>query len=136
MRVLNPGSLPSGSKNPSAVPGEPNTFNYVDMAAFGSLVGTYTNPLTGKSSIGPFPSNMTARDAFRGPGNWNLDLSLAKRFQLTDKVNLQLRCEAYDVFNHANLYVDGATIRANSNDFVRAYRTDHRNVQVAARLSF
>jgi hypothetical protein len=87
---------------------------------------------------------MTQRNQFRGPGNWNVDALLAKRFNLTDKMNLQLRFEAYNVFNHPNLYVDGSTLDASSNTFVRAWRggnpalalTDHRNVQLALRLNF
>ena len=47
---------------------------------------------------------MTKRDAFRGPGAWNVDLSLNKRFRFGDHYALQLRLEAYNVFNHANMY--------------------------------
>ena len=87
---------------------------------------------------------MTQRNQFRGPGNYNIDAILAKRFNLTEKVSLQLRFEAYNVLNHGNLYVDGSTLEASGNTFVRAFRggnpelffTDHRNVQIAVRLDF
>jgi hypothetical protein len=137
MRMLLVAPLgPSGSSNPAAVGTDPNTFSYLDLAAEKPGVGTYVNPISLTSLIGPFPANMTARNEFRGPKNWNLDMTLAKRFNLTDKVNLQIRAEAYNVFNHANLYVDGTTVTANANDFVRAYKTNHRNIQLAARLTF
>ncbi len=48
----------------------------------------------------------SARNAFRGPGFWNVDLSLARSFalsQLGERVNLQFRLEMFNVFNHTNL---------------------------------
>jgi len=137
MRMLEYAALgESGASNPAAVPGSPNTFSYIDLTPEKPGVGTYINPISQTSIIGPFPSNMTQRGQFRAPGYYNLDASLAKRFWLTGKVNLQIRVEAYDLFNHANLWVDGTTVTANANDYVRAYRTGHRNIQLAARLNF
>lgn len=42
------------------------------------------------------------RNALRGFGLWQLDLALRRQFQLTDRVNLQLRAEAFNIFNHPN----------------------------------
>jgi carboxypeptidase family protein/TonB-dependent receptor-like protein len=142
MRMLQVAPVTTNS-NPASS-GDPNTFKYIDLTPQASGIGTYINPITGSSIFGPFPANMTQRNQFRGPGNWNVDAVLAKRFNLTDKVNLQFRFEAYNVFNHPNMYVDGSTLDASSNQFVRAWRggnpalglTDHRNVQVALRLNF
>ncbi len=137
MRMLEVAAIDAGgSSNPAAVPGDVNTFNYIDLAAQQPGIGSYVNPIAQTSLIGPYPSNMTDRGQFRAPGWWNLDASLAKRFWFSNSVNLQLRIEAYNLFNHANLWVDGTTVTANANDYVRAYRTGHRNVQLAARLSF
>lgn len=41
------------------------------------------------------------RDFFRGPGRFNLDLALAKNTAITERVNAELRLEAFNVFNHA-----------------------------------
>jgi hypothetical protein len=49
---------------------------------------------------------MTGRNAFRGPGAWNTDASVAKKFKVTEGVGLEFRAEAFDVFNHHNLYVN------------------------------
>ena len=38
----------------------------------------------------------------RGPGWWNVDASLFKRFGI-GRTNLELRLEAQNVFNHINL---------------------------------
>jgi hypothetical protein len=60
----------------------------------------------GISDFGPFPNGMTGRNAFRGPGAWNTDIGLAKRFPITERVGLEFHAEGFDVFNHHNLYVN------------------------------
>ena len=69
--------------------------------AFAGLPG-YPN---GISDWGPWPSTMTARNSFRGPGAWNIDAALTKDFAITERVNLQFRAEGFDVLNHHNLYI-------------------------------
>ena len=51
---------------------------------------------------------MTKRDAFRGPGYWNVDATLSKRIRFTDRYAVQFRFEAYNLLNHPNMYVDSA----------------------------
>ena len=43
------------------------------------------------------------RDAFRGPGFANVDASLAKKFQFTERVSGQLRLDAFNTLNRVNL---------------------------------
>jgi hypothetical protein len=43
-----------------------------------------------------------SRGAFRGPGFWNLDMSLFKRIAVSEKLNLQFRAEAFNILNHVN----------------------------------
>ena len=80
-------------------------------------VGSCTNPNTGQTDTGNLyfncaafvtvpdvPGNgygTTPRDFFRGPGRFNLDLALAKNTAITERVNAELRLEAFNVFNHA-----------------------------------
>lgn len=79
-----------------------------DSYVIGSLpaANSWGNPaLLGASDWGPYPATMTARNAFRGPGAWNLDSSVSKTFPVTERVNLELRAEGFNVFNHHNLYI-------------------------------
>jgi hypothetical protein len=46
---------------------------------------------------GTFP-----RNGIRGFGAWQVDLALRRQFNLTERINLQLRAEAFNVFNHPN----------------------------------
>ena len=44
----------------------------------------------------------TKRNQFAGPSQWNFNMNLQKNTQITDSVQLQLRVEAFNVFNHRN----------------------------------
>ena len=92
----------------------PNLFNALSVpvpASFAPL-----DPALGISDFGPFPGNMTRRNAFRGPGAWNFDMAVGKSFPLTERTKLEFRAEGFDLFNHHNFYInttqllyDGAT---------------------------
>ena len=66
---------------------------------------TSGNSLLGFSDLGPFPSGMIGRNAFRGPGAWNLDTALSKTFKVTERMGLEFRAEGFNIFNHHNMYV-------------------------------
>jgi len=90
------------SSSPQAV--GPNNFVGLTLplpASFASL-----NPQLGLSDFGPFPGNMTRRNSFTGPGAWNTDVAVSKRFAITERFGLEFRAEGFDVFNHHNFYAD------------------------------
>ena len=53
--------------------GNPNEFSCSTSAGADAVAAGYVNPITGNSDFGPYPADMTKRDAFRGPGCWNID---------------------------------------------------------------
>ncbi len=61
----------------------------------------------GISDFGPYPTTMTKRNAFTGPGAWNLDLAVSKSFPIREGLSLEARAEGFNILNHANLYVNG-----------------------------
>jgi len=67
-----------------------------------------TNFPNGISDWGPFPSNMVARNSFRGPGYWNFDMQVSKKFPIHERVNLEFRAEGFNIFNHHNLFLQQA----------------------------
>ena len=85
---------------------------------------------------------MSKRDAFRGPGWWNLDLGFYKDTKLSERFNLQLRAESFNILNHANLYTEGLTADVGSSNTVDACYgcsgsvSDRRQIQLAAKLIF
>ena len=123
----------SGSGNP-AERDTPNRFEYIDLR--GLKAGSYVNAITGTSIYGPFPADMTARNAFRGPGAWNFDAALFKTFSVREWVTPQLRAEVYNVFNHANLFIVGNETDISRYGYAPARRDGRRNIQFALRIIF
>ena len=82
----------------------------------------------------------TARDFFRGPGRTNLDLALAKTTAITERVNVEFRVEAFNVFNHTEFanpdtnILDG-TFGQITSTTIGTLQTQ-RILQLAARLTF
>ena len=128
----------------------PNEFTALTVplpASFAPL-----DPALGISDFGPFPTNMTNRNAFRGPGAWNLDSAINKKFKVTERVGMELRAEAFDVLNHhnyyvntTNLYYDGLTttplqvteLKGGLGSSARGGNHDERRfLQLALRVSF
>ena len=46
--------------------------------------------------------NWNSRAFFRGPGEWNVDSSIFKNFQLSEKLRLRFSADLFNVFNHQN----------------------------------
>ncbi|MCV5349172.1 hypothetical protein OFM93_29320, partial [Escherichia coli] len=53
--------------------------------------------VSGGTEVGPFPSDMTRRNAFRGPGYWNINGAVYKNFFFGEKYRLQLRGEFFNL---------------------------------------
>ncbi len=88
---------------PSGVTGQgSNTYIIGQLPAANS----WSNPaLGGISDWGPWPSNMTRRNSFRGPGYWDYDMDVSKTFPIHESLNLEFRAEAFNLLNHHNLYL-------------------------------
>jgi len=50
----------------------------------------------------------------RGPMFWNTDLSIIKKTKITERVNIEMRLEATNAFNHTNFLIGGVTNDASS----------------------
>jgi outer membrane receptor protein involved in Fe transport len=110
-----PNSLVNVSRAVQPLPNV-NNFNVLTLpaansAAFDPALASAAFP-NGISDFGPFPGNMTGRNAFRGPGAWNFDAAVTKDFSLTERLKLQFRAEGFDVLNHHNFYVNELTLNA------------------------
>lgn len=73
--------------------------SYLNLAAF-AVPCTY-DPVSGGCSGGQHFGSL-GRNAFRGPGYHNFDLSLTKNTALGEKVKMQFRLDAFNVLNHPN----------------------------------
>ncbi|HEV2826989.1 MAG TPA: carboxypeptidase-like regulatory domain-containing protein [Pyrinomonadaceae bacterium] len=79
--------------------------NFVNLDAFivggrcvndqNQIVGCADPASTGYAAFGTL-----GRNVFRGPFQTNHDMSVVKRTNITERVNLEFRAEAFNVFNH------------------------------------
>jgi hypothetical protein len=74
---------------------------YVNLAAF-------TLPATREANNGPLlsPFGNSGRNPGRTPAFYQTDMTLNKKFNTpVDRIKVEFRAEAYNVFNHTNLYL-------------------------------
>ena len=83
------------------------------------------------------------RDSLFGPSLFNMDLSVAKSFNFTERLIFQLRAEAFNVFNHVNLGQPDSCVDCQdgnagyiSSTIGSQDGTSMRRLQFAARLQF
>jgi hypothetical protein len=132
------GVVPSGqtqSQRANYLGGDPYAANkgpgqWLNPAAFGvPAAGTYGN---------------AGRNRFRGPGLWQADLGIAKRFKITERFNLDFRTEMFNLFNRAQFGLPVANISTTAT-FGRILQTANdgstgsgtsRQLQFMLRLNF
>jgi hypothetical protein len=113
--------------------GNPNSFDYIVITGAPCCA---TDPL-GNNETGPYPNSMTRRNAFRGPGYWNADVSLFKNLSITERYKLQFRGDVFNLFNHANTFLDTGNAYVFAGDgVVNASKNGKRTAQVSLRFSF
>jgi outer membrane receptor protein involved in Fe transport len=134
-RLVPTADIPSRvNRNPPSI--GKNAFNLIDLSSQTPGNFSINLPNFGPiSEFGPFPANMTKRNAFRGPGFWNVDLGVYKNIGITEGTHLQLRAEMYNAFNHANMFVDGASAEVNEG-LIAGFKDGRRNVQLALKFIF
>jgi hypothetical protein len=71
-----------------------------------------------------------------GPGYWNVDTALIKRIRFKERLGIELRLEAFNVFNHTNFSVPN-TLNIDDTDFGKINSTfDPRILQLAWKFTF
>jgi hypothetical protein len=81
------------------------------------------------------------RNTFVGPGLWAADMTLAKLFKFTERVNLKFEAQGFNVFNRANFLLATAGGAGNNDirlgNFGKAGGTlNARNLQFGLKLTF
>jgi outer membrane receptor protein involved in Fe transport len=109
-----------------------NTFNFIDLTG---VAPTTFSDVSGGTEVGPYPADIQRRNSYRGPGFWNVDASIFKVFNLTERYKLQIRADAFNVFNHASLFINGTSADV-TNGAVTASKGGRRFAQIEARFTF
>jgi hypothetical protein len=80
------------------------------------VLGTVDHWFNPKAFSLPIPGTFgnVSRGSIRGPGLVNFDTSLFKKFRISERLNLQLRAEAFNLFNHSNFFYPNSVVFLNS----------------------
>ena len=115
-----------GQYSQSGSASDPNYYFQPKTAAGGAV---FTPPANGT-----FNSQLV-RDAYYGPGSWNLNSALFKDFRLNERMKITFRWEQYDTLNHPNW--SGPNTSPTSASFGKITgKSGNRDQQLAMRLSF
>jgi hypothetical protein len=136
------------ARNQQTINGNTGNF-YFNPAAFTNaplLALDATAQTNAAALVGQFTEGTLGRNAIRGPGDINMDLALAKHFKFKDRLDTELRLDAFNVFNHANWGNPSGTCSSstcspitniNSTEFGEVTTTlGPRVVQVAVHIRF
>ncbi|HTM49220.1 MAG TPA: hypothetical protein VL285_11080, partial [Bryobacteraceae bacterium] len=116
------GGRPNVVAGSSLYPGERALLQYFNPAAF-SVPASFTY---GNASY----------NLLWGPGQWTWDMSLAKHTALQERVNLELRLDAFSAFNHPTFGNPNANITNTAAVGRITSAGGGRSVQIGARLTF
>lgn len=134
------GSIPNGINNngvdtPDYTPGnlQVNMNPRNGRPAFNTSLFSIPSKASEYGYMGTSP-----RRFFYGPGMANFDMSIQKEIRFTESKSLQLRLEAFNIFNHAQFFgPDAVNGNPDSSNFGRIVKADEpRQMQVAAKFYF
>jgi hypothetical protein len=108
--------------NPSAPAGVSQVQEFFNTAAFA------------QAPIGTFGAN--GRNSLRGPGFFDVDASIFRNLNLTERYRLQLRAEAFNIQNRANFQNPNATVSSGVTFGRITAANDPRVLQFALKLVF
>jgi len=109
---LRDGSLPDGERSVN---------RWFDTSAFVASCACFGN---------------SGRNILRGPGLFNVDVGVTRDFRFTERMRLQFRSEAFNVFNHPNLGLPAAVIGSADAGTISTVASPERQIQLALKLYF
>ncbi|MGH9540329.1 MAG: carboxypeptidase regulatory-like domain-containing protein [Terriglobales bacterium] len=97
----------------------------------------FANPGAAAGALGD-----EGRNTLFGPGFTNVDFSLARKFPVGERVTIELRADAFDLFNHANFGQPSATLGSATFGEIRGTRFapgdsgSSRQIQLGLKVTF
>jgi hypothetical protein len=112
--------------------------NYTGAPVFGPGTRTadqWFNPAA-FSTPAAFTFGNVGRNTVYGPGRQTLDLALQREFSVTEQIKFQVRAEAFNALNHANLGTPNRFVNTPQFGTITEATTPGREIQLGVRLSF
>ncbi len=120
-------AFPAGPVRPNLV-GDPNLPSGERTLGRWFNTGAFADPA-------PFTFGSSPRSVLRGPGLITTDMTLEKTIGLVGRTRLDVRVEAYNLFNRANFNSPGFTLGAADFGAISSARSP-RTLQIGTRFSF
>jgi Carboxypeptidase regulatory-like domain/TonB dependent receptor len=118
----------------------PSILNAQGQAATGYVSPTNANTTFASQvffNVAPGQTGNVARTLLNGPRQFNINASLLKNIKFTESMRIQLRMEAFNLFNNVNFFNNTQFANINSTTFGRITSAGAaRQVQFAARFEF
>lgn len=134
---------------------QPNTFgNSTHQGVAGSSgIGTNANPATGGTGLNLFADPASVYGAFRyirlsqdttasgyclrGMNRWNLDMSLSRKFKVTEGADVAVTAQFFNIFNHV-LFNDPGLSLATPNAFgvITTQMNSPRRIELGLHINF
>jgi hypothetical protein len=76
------------------------------------------------------------RDAIYGPGTWNIDMALSRRFDIKERLKLEFRADFFNIMNHGNWSGVGSSTASPATFGTITSFTAPRYIQFALKLYF
>jgi hypothetical protein len=112
---------------------------YPDRIASGTLSSpTVQQWFDGSAFVAPagFSYGNSGRNILRGPGFHNIDLGFSRRIGLTERLGLELRAEAFNLFNTPQFGPPNNTVGVATTGAISTVINPQREIQLALRFSF
>ncbi len=94
------------------------------------------NPAAYSEPRQPYRQGTAGRNTLRGPSLWESDLSLSKNLLLSERFKLELRADAFNVFNHVNLSNPASQIDSSGAGQITSIQVPMRQMQFGLHFSF
>ena len=91
---------------------------------------------TAYSSPAAFTFGSLHRNDLHGPCREMVNFSMFKNFQIYERLQFQMRAEAFNLLNHANPSNPNATFGAGNFGTITSTQTDPRVLQLAGKINF
>jgi outer membrane receptor protein involved in Fe transport len=84
----------------------------------------------------PYTYGNSGRNILQGPGWADTDLSLSRQIRVTEKMNLDLRWDVFNAFNHPNLANPNPVVDSSTAGVISNILYNMRRMQIGAHLSW
>jgi len=108
---------------------------YFDTSVFSTPAATLISTADPNRKYAPF-GNVKRNSLINGPGYWNLDSSIFKKFKFTERLGGELRADIFNILNHPNPANPSTGLMSTTFGQINGVSSSSRLVRFGARVTF